>query len=263
LLLLMLGSDSTQGPAAAILIGAVVCCAAAIAGDNMQDLKSGHILGATPYKQQFMQTLGTVAGAMVVAPVLNLLQVAYGFGAKSPEHPMALAAPQATLMQSVAQGVFGGNLPWDFMVIGLLMGIVIIVVDEYLRRRGANFRMPILAVAVGLYLPFELDSAIMLGGILSWLIVRYQKRQEQQRSRGDHQAGVQRSDRTGLLFASGLITGEALVGILIAIPIAVTGSGDVLQVLREPLGSWPGLILLLGICGWLLSLAKKSYHQTS
>lgn len=261
LLLLMLGHDSTQGPAAAILIGAVVCCAAAIAGDNMQDLKSGTILGATPYKQQFMQTLGTVAGALAIAPVLNLLQTAYGFGAKTPEHPMALAAPQATLMQSVAQGVFGGNLPWDFIAAGVLLGIAIIATDRYLERKNKTFRMPILAVAVGLYLPFELDSAIMLGGILSWILARFQKQHSSGKSKEEQESAVKRSDHTGLLFASGLITGEALIGILIAIPIAVTGSGEILQLMSDPIGSWPGLVLLIGICAWLVHLSKKSYFE--
>lgn len=261
LLLLLIGTEGGKGAPAAILIGAVVCCAAAIAGDNMQDLKAGHLLGATPYKQQIMQIIGTLSGALVMAPVLNLLLTAYGFGAKTAAHPDALAAPQATLMQSVAQGVFGGNLPWDFIAVGVLIGIVIIATDRYLERKNKTFRMPILAVAVGLYLPFELDSAIMLGGILSWILARFQKQHSSGKSKEEQESAVKRSDHTGLLFASGLITGEALIGILIAIPIAVTGSGEILQLMSDPIGSWPGLVLLIGICAWLVHLSKKSYFE--
>jgi len=256
-LLFFLGNtDAGKGAAAAILIGAVICCAAAIAGDNMQDLKSGHILGATPKKQQIAQTLGVIAGAFVMAPVLTLLYTAYGFGPKTPEHPDSLVAPQATLMQSVAEGVFQGNLPWNFISIGIAIGAVVILFDRYLKNKNSNFRAPVLAVAIGIYLPFELSSAIMLGGVLAWIIHRYQKKQ----SHGD--AAKKSSDQAGLLFASGLITGEALIGIFLAIPIAMTGRGDVFAIVTEPLGSWPGVVLLLAICVWLVSLAKKAYRQT-
>ena len=172
ILLALLGKDSPQGPVAAILIGAVVCCAGAMAGDNMQDMKTGNVLGATPWKQQVVQFVGTIAGALVIAPILNLLNAAYGFGAKTELHPQALAAPQSTLMQSVAQGVFGNTLPKGMVLIGALVGVAIIIADKILEKRKSNFRMPILAVAVGLYLPFELSSAILLGGIVAHLLER-------------------------------------------------------------------------------------------
>ncbi|OWY24822.1 oligopeptide transporter, OPT family [Sphingobacteriales bacterium UPWRP_1] len=251
LLLLFLGSGSAKGPAAAVLIGAVVCCAAAMSGDNMQDLKSGYILGATPVKQQIMQIVGVAAAAFVLAPVLTLLHTAYGFGPQTAQHPHALAAPQATLMQSVAEGVFGGTLPWAMIVGGIVLGAVIIFADAVQERRGSSFRLPVLAVAVGAYLPFELDSAIMLGGLISWLA----ERQPQQQN---HTTGrVQEGNQAGLLFASGLITGEALVGIALAVPVALSGSTNVLALLQNPLGSWVGAVALAAVCAGLYVAAVK------
>ena len=154
ILLALLGSGAEKGPAAAILIGAVVCCAAAIAGDNMQDLKAGHILGATPRKQQIMQMVGVVSAAAVMPLILQLLNAAYGFGPATEAHPNALAAPQATLMESVARGVFSGDLPWTMVYIGMGLGAVIIAVDQYLQSIGSSFRVPVLAVAVGVISTF-------------------------------------------------------------------------------------------------------------
>jgi len=238
ILFALMGDKGTEGAAAAVLIGAVVCCAAAIAGDNMQDLKAGHILGVTPFKMQFMQMIGVVSAALTIPWALNLLNTAYGFGPKTEENPNALAAPQATLMQSVSEGVFGGDLPWIMISAGMAIGVLIIIADQVQRKRGSSFRIPVLAVAVGLYLPFELDSSIMIGGLIAWLVQRARRHQQE-------------GSRSGLLFASGLITGEALVGILLAIPIAWTGSNEVMAIANEGLGPWPGLIVLIGILYWL------------
>jgi putative OPT family oligopeptide transporter len=258
ILLALLGSGAERGPAAAIMIGAVVCCAAAIAGDNMQDLKAGHILGATPRKQQIMQMVGVVSAALVLPLVLQLLLTGYGFGPASPENPDSLAAPQATLMESVARGVFSGDLPWTMVYIGMGIGAAIILIDQYLASIGSDFRVPILAVAVGLYLPFELDSAIMLGGIMAWLVNRYQQRH--QASMGDkHEEAAKSSERTGLLIASGLITGEALVGILLAIPVAIYQRSDVLAVGLN-LGTIAGAVVILLVCAWLYRTATKAYE---
>ena len=242
------------------MIGAVVCCAAAIAGDNMQDLKAGNILGATPRKQQVMQMVGVFSAALVLPLVLQLLNTAYGFGPATEAQPDALAAPQATLMESVARGVFSGDLPWTMVYIGMGLGVLIILADQYQASRGSDFRIPVLAVAVGLYLPFELDSAIMLGGVIAWLISRYQKKQETA-SEEDREEAVNRSNSTGLLFASGLITGEALIGIALAIPVAITERTDVFALMDEPLGSWLGLLVVIGICYLLYNLAVKSSRK--
>ncbi len=210
LLSALMGTEgAVSGAAGAILIGAVVCCAAAIAGDNMQDLKAGHLLGATPFKQQIMQMVGVISGAVAIPLVLNALLIGYGMGAPTPEQPNSLTAPQATLMQSVATGIFGAGLPWILIYIGGGIAVVIIVIDLYLKSVNSEFRMPVLAVAVGLYLPFELDSSIFLGGVLAWLLSRQTK----------HASHKETAANTGLLLASGLITGEALMGIAIAITI--------------------------------------------
>jgi len=245
LLLLLMGTGAANGPAAAIIIGSVVCCAAAIAGDNMQDLKTGYIVGATPWKQQVMQIVGTLSAALVIAPVLILLQRAYGFAGHSSATPHALIAPQANLIASVAKGVFAGGLPWDFVFIGMVAAAGVIMLDEYLVRRGSSFRTPVLAVAIGIYLPLELEMPILAGGIIHQAVKIYHQKNSlnQQVSQGYH--------HRGLLFASGLITGEALVGILLALPIVLTGRQDVLAVVNEPLGAGPGAILLTGIGYWL------------
>ena len=233
LLLLILGSGNPAGPAAAILIGAVVCCAAAIAGDNLQDLKAGRIVGATPYKQQLMNTVGIIAAALVMAPTLNLLLHAYGIGVPTDAHPKPLAAPQATLMASVARGVFHGGLPVDMVFVGMILATIVIAVDLQLERRNSSFRMPVLAMAIGIYLPLQLSVAIFLGGLIAWLAHR-------------NQTGAAReaAERKGVLFAAGLITGEALIGIGMAIPIVATGRADVLAFWGVHDSNWPGVVLL-------------------
>ena len=264
ILLVLMGDDVTRGPASAILIGAVVCCAASIAADNLHDLKAGYVLGATPMNQQIMLIVGVVASAFVMAPVLTLLHTAYGFGPKTVAHPDALTAPQATLMASVAQGVFGGNLPWDMIWIGIIVGAVVIIADQILKKRGSSFRMPVLAVAVGIYLPFELDCATMVGGVIAWLVTRYQNRRKK---RDDFDDAKERSDRSGLLYASGLITGEALMGIILAIPIAYYGGLNVFSINRlfginaDPFEAWPGLILLSIVGYFMYRVAAKSFSR--
>ena len=230
LLLLWISGASAESAAAAILIGAVVCCAAAIAGDNMQDLKAGYLLGATPWKQQVMQGIGVLSAALIMAPVLNLLLTAYGMGPPSEAHPNSLAAPQANLMASVAGGVLGGQLPWDLISLGGAIGCAIIGIDTWLQKIGSAVRVPVLAVAVGIYLPLELSVPIAIGGLIAWLTTR---------RIGSATAG------NGILFGAGLITGEALVGILMAVPIVVTGDRDVLAApLAWQLGPAAGLIML-------------------
>jgi putative OPT family oligopeptide transporter len=249
LLVALLGTDSAIGPAAAVLIGAVVACAAAIAGDNMQDLKAGHILGATPYKQQIMQVIGVVAAAFVMAPVLTLLLKAYGIGIPTAAHPEPLAAPQATLMAAVAGGVFQGGLPWTMITVGMVVAVLIIGLDLWLESRDSDFRTPVLAVAVGIYLPFELSVAIMFGGLIAWAVSRYNTGREAAAA-PDARPALKEArfagDRNGLLYAAGLITGEALIGILLAIPIVVTGRADALAFWGDYSHLyWPGSLLLV------------------
>ena len=250
LLVLLMGKGAANGPPAAIIIGSVVCCAAAIAGDNMQDLKAGYIVKATPWKQQVMQIVGTVSAALVMAPVLTLLLKAYGFAGHASATDNALIAPQANLISSVAKGVFQGGLPWNYVFVGMAVAVAIIVADVYLERKGSSFRMPVLAVAIGIYLPLELEVPIFAGGIIHQIVKAYHQR------KGVSKDAVKISNRHGLLFASGLITGEALIGIILAIPIVISGKPDVLAVFERPLGTWPGMILLVGMAYWLYRTAK-------
>lgn len=243
LLLLMGSSDPGRGAAGAILVGAVVCCAAAIAGDNMQDLKAGHVLGATPRNQQIMQMIGVLAGALLIAPVLNLLLESRGIGNPTVDHPNPLTAPQATLMMSVATGIFGGQLPWGIISIGASIGVVIIIADQYLKKIDSSFRMPVLAVAVGLYLPFELDSSIFIGGVIAYLIERSYRKNNIAKEKQE------KASNSGLLIASGLITGEALMGILIALLATFQFN---LSLADEPIGgSLLGLAILILILVYL------------
>ncbi|MHC4219062.1 MAG: OPT family oligopeptide transporter [Planctomycetota bacterium] len=256
LLLLALGTDTATGPAAAILIGAVVCCAAAIGGDNMQDLKAGRLVGATPYKQQIMQAVGVIAAALVMAPVLSALLRAYGIGEITVPGQEPLEAPQASLMQSVAVGVFEQNLPRALVWTGMVVAVGIIAVDFVLETRGARFRTPVLAVAVGIYLPLELSVPILFGGLVSLAAHRYHVRRQSP-------AEVRNSAaRQGLLLAAGLITGEALVGILLAIPLAIWEGENRIAVtfggwtgLEDPLW-WPGLVLLGLVLAALYRVAR-------
>ena len=245
-LVFLLGRDSPIGAVAAIMIGAVVCCAAAVGGDNLQDLKAGYLVGATPWKQQLMLGIGAFSCALVMAPVLNLLAAAYGIGAPTAEHPNALAAPQATLMASVAKGMFGGELPWTMIAIGAGVGAAIIALDEWLKSRGSSFRVPVLAAAIGIYLPLELMVPIFLGGLLSHLVER------KLHMHADTEEGRDRIHRPGTLFSAGLITGEALMGIAIAVPIVVSGRADVLALPASlHFGQLAGLAVLAFV-GWLL-----------
>ncbi len=246
ILTLLLGRNAAAGPVATIMIGAVVCCAASIAGDNLQDLKAGHMIGASPWRQQVMLGVGAIASALVMAPVLNLLLKAYGMGPATAAHPQSLQAAQATLMESVSRGMFGGHLPWNMVIAGIGIGAVIIVLDEILKAGESGARAPVLAAAVGIYLPLELEVPIFVGGLLAYIAERrltagiglFKPAKEE----------IERLTRKGMLFAAGLITGEALVGVLIAIPIVVSGRDDVFA-LPESLqfGGWLGLLMLAGL----------------
>lgn len=244
-LVLVLGRGHPAGPAAALLIGAVVCCAAAMGGDNLQDLKTGYLVGATPWKQQVMQVVGVVTGALVIVPVLTLLQAKYGIGEVTPLHPHPLSAPQATLMASLASGLFGEGLPWPLVGLGAGVSLLVILFDHRQEARGAAFRTPVLAVALGMYLPLKLSAAILAGGIVAELVQRKKP------------AGFEPRSHQGLLFAAGLVTGEALMGIALAVPIALSAvwpamGSDPLQIFETPpFGAWPGALVVAGVA-WAL-----------
>ncbi|MGH8080842.1 MAG: OPT family oligopeptide transporter [Lysobacter sp.] len=252
-LVLMLGRDSPIGAVAAIMIGAVVCCAAAVGGDNLQDLKAGYIVGATPWKQQLMLGIGTFSCALIMAPVLNLLAQAYGIGAPTAAHPNPLSAPQATLMASVAKGMFGGELPWTMIGIGAVIGAVIIAFDEWLKSRKSKFRVPVLAAAIGIYLPLQLMVPIFLGGLLSHVVGRRRGLTAE-----SSEEETDRVHRPGTLFAAGLITGEALMGIAIAFPIVIYERADILALPeRFHFGAGVGLLVLAAVV-WLFYRSSRN-----
>lgn len=244
LLVLFMGADHPAGPAAALVIGAVVCCAAAMGGDNLQDLKTGHLVGATPWKQQVMQVVGVLSGALVLVPVLSLLQAKYGIGDVTSTHLHPLSAPQATLMASLTRSVFGAGLPWPLVGLGAVIGVLVIVLDRRQEMRGSELRFPVLAVALGMYLPLKLSAAIFLGGVIAALV---------KRTMGEGSEPSQ----SGLLFAAGLITGEALMGIMLAMPIALgtvwpdMPSDPFTVFVFPPFGGWPG-VLMVAFVGFAL-----------
>lgn len=197
-------------------VAGVVCCATSTSGDVCQDLKTGHLIGATPFRQQWAEVLGVVVASFVMAPVLGLLHNAYGIGTDAhldaAHQGHALEAPQAQLFASLMNGFFGdAELPWHLIAAGAVVGLVIIVLDQLvLLPKKSSFRLFVMPVAVGMYLPLGLSAAILLGGLLAWWSGR-SHRDEESRGRG-HERGV--------LLSSGLIAGEAIAGVLIAIPKA-------------------------------------------
>ena len=251
ILLAIMGAGSTVGPVAAIMIGAVICNSAAVAGDNLQDLKAGQLVGATPWRQQVMLGIGALASAAVMAPVLNLLLEAYGIGTPAREGVNALAAPQAMLMASVASGIFGGGLPWNMVATGAVVGAIVITLDEWLKRNGKSWRAPVLAVAVGIYLPLELSTPIFAGGLIAELATRWHRRRN---PGGD----TEKLKQMGLLFSAGLIAGEAIVGVLMAIPIVITKDANVLAVAEslQP-GQWAGILTLAAVGWWMHRVATQ------
>jgi putative OPT family oligopeptide transporter len=240
----MKGGAGGAGPVAAILIGGGVCCAAAIGGDNMQDLKCGQLVGSTPWKQQVMQIIGVVVAAVAMAPILNLLNDSYHIGS---EH---LPAPQAGLMASVSGGVFNGGLPWGIVAIGAVIAAIVIGIDVSLERAGAKFRMPVMAFAVGAYLPFELTLPIFLGGVVAAVVSRWLD------SIGASPERRSLAERNGLLAAAGLITGEALLGIILAIPISIKQDENAIAIAKGDLRI-PGVLLCVLVLGFIYWAAKR------
>ena len=238
LILTLFGKES--GAAAAILVGAIVCCAAAIGGDNLQDLKTGNIVGATPWKQQIMQVIGVISAALSLGGILMVLDGAYGIADVTRE--TSLDAPQATLMASVAEGVFEGNLEWTIICIGAIIGLLIILVDQYQLKRGSDFRVPILAVAIGMYLPIELTFPIFIGGMINHYA---------------NKISSQKGKNNGLLIAAGLITGEALMAIFIAIPLFFEKELPKYPLPDEMYANIIGVIILICIIIGLYRTAKE------
>ena len=233
-LLKITGDKGAHGMQGAIAIGSIICIVAAMAGDTSQDLKTGYILGATPKKQQIGEIIGTIVSALVIGGVLVLLNNAWGFGSEQ------LAAPQATLMKMIVEGVMGGDLPWALVFIGAFIAIAFEVIG-----------ISALPVAIGLYLPLELSSTIMLGGLVRLFVDKLNAKEGKSDANSD--AG------SGILFCSGMIAGEGLVGILLAI-LAVFGVGDKINISGVFTTGQIGGVVLLAIMAalvWMTGRSKK------
>ncbi|MCU4676408.1 oligopeptide transporter, OPT family [Catenovulum sp. 2E275] len=228
-----------------MFLASVICSAAAISGDNLQDLKCGHILGASPWKQQVFQMLGVLVAAIVLPFILILLDNSYGIGRPSLANPHGdfLAAPQAALMQALTTGIFEQSIDWLLIKLGALIAIVIIVLDLILKKINSNFRLHVLAVAIGIYLPLALAVSLFIGGLLKLWIdrkVRFKSDQEQAQQ-----------NQNALLLASGLITGEALMGVGLAV-----FAGFIMPLPKTiEFAEWTGLIAFFLVC---LYLYKRS-----
>ncbi|MAM56748.1 MAG: oligopeptide transporter, OPT family [Salinicola sp.] len=240
--------------ALALFVTSVILAVAAISNDNLQDLKTGYLVGATPWRQQVALIIGCVVGALVIPPVLSLLYNAYGFAGAMPREGMdpgqALGAPQASLMTAIVRGVFSHDLEWTMIVIGLAIGAVLIGIDELLRKRGGGARLPVLAVGIGIYLPPSINMPLVIGAVLGWLIDR--RLRARARARGDDvERASERPRRRGVLLASGLIVGESLVGVLLAGIIGLSGAPAPLALVGDDfaaIAQWLGLAVFVVVC---------------
>lgn len=232
LLLKASGLTGVAGMTSAICIGTVICIVAAMAGDTSQDLKTGYIIGATPYRQQIGELIGSISSGLAIAGVLYLLNSAWRFGSEQ------LAAPQATLMKMVTEGVMNGNLPWNLVFLGIFIALAVEIIG-----------IPVLPFAIGLYLPIYLTTPIMIGGLIKLFI---EKRGS--KTSDDNNEAVSR----GILFSSGLIAGEGLIGILLAI-FAVIGFGDKIHLTNYGinLGTAGSIIFFLFLCLCLIFAIVK------
>ena len=242
LVLKVTGLSGIKGMCSSIAIGSIICIIAAIAGDTSQDLKTGFLLGATPKKQQIGEMVGVIASALAIGGTLYLLNTAYGFGTDE------LAAPQATLMKLIVEGVMGGNLPWTLVFIGVFIAVVVELIG-----------IPVLPFAIGVYLPVQLNACIMVGGLVRLIVEKIAGKKENKKEIVNN----------GILFCSGMIAGEGIVGILLAL-LAVFGIDKALN-LSEKLGISPvvsqigGVLLFAVIILTLLSFTfgkkKKSNEE--
>ncbi len=252
LLLLLLRADANMGMTATIIVGAVVCCSAAIAGDSMQELKTGQLLGATPYNIQIARFIGVAVTAITIPFVVIVLHQVYTIG--SPNLP----APQSYVMASIARGIFLGEMNWAMFVLGIVVGLVLIYLD-----------LPVMAVAIGIYLPFTLTLPIMIGGLLNQgtgnfvtkkveIIDKKAENLSTEECNGRISELKEKLNNQGILFASGLIAGEAIIGVIIA---AVVIGGIDLPLIGES-AWWPGLLVFGYLMILLIYVLLRNILQT-
>jgi putative OPT family oligopeptide transporter len=246
-------------------VGTTVIIAAgiAIANDTMQDLKVGQMLGATPWKQQFMLVLGVLVAAFVIPLILDLLYNAYGIGGSFPRPDMdknqMLAAPQAGLMAAVAQGVYARNLEWAMILIGGAIAILCMLANQVLKR--FNLQLPVLAVGVGIYLQLDSSMPLIIGGILSYIVqLKLDKRYPLREARNETKKAKHK--HRGLTLACGVVAGASVMGVLLAIPFALKQSSNALKIMPDDLNSLAGilgLIVTFLLCAWIYRVVLKKY----
>ena len=245
----------TQGLVAfALFVTAIIFGIATIANDNLQDLKTGQLVGATPWRQQLALVFGVIFGALVIPPILDLLNTAFGFQGAPGAGENALAAPQAALISALAQGVLGGNIDWSLIGIGAAIGVAVIIADEMLRRGTKGWHMPPLAVGMGIYLPMDLTLLIPIGALLGWYYNKWAARQ----------TNPDFAERIGTLMATGLIVGESLMGVLYAALVAGAeragseNSADVLALVHDFGWAVPlGIVLFSGAIAYLYMTTRQ------
>jgi putative OPT family oligopeptide transporter len=247
------GGDPAQTAglvAYALFATAIVFGIATISNDNLQDLKTGQLVGATPWRQQVALVIGVVFGGLVIPPVLTLLNTAFGFAGAPGAGENALAAPQAALISSLAKGVFGGDLNWKLLGLGVAIGAVVIAIDEVLKLK-TKFALPPLAVGMGMYLPMSLTLIIPIGALLG----RYYDKWAD-RTGGD----VEQKKRLGVLMATGLIVGESLFGVVFAGIVAASGNDTPLAVVGKGFANWAellGVVAFVALVGWLYQWTRR------
>ncbi|WP_375392897.1 OPT family oligopeptide transporter, partial [uncultured Sphingomonas sp.] len=251
----LFGRDTTPQTSAALvayalIVTGVVFGVATIANDNLQDLKTGQLVGATPWKQQVALIIGVVFGSLVVPPVLDLLNTAFGFAGAPGAGPNALSAPQAGLISSLAKGVLGGSLNWPMLGWGAVAGVIFIALDETLGALG-RLRLPPLAVGIGIYLPMAVILPVTIGSFVGWLYDRW----------ADRTGNPELARRLGVLTATGMIVGESLWGVAFA-GIVATAGGDAPLALVGDGFALPALIggtaLFVALVWWLYRKTRQA-----
>ncbi|MBD8879435.1 oligopeptide transporter, OPT family [Rhodanobacter hydrolyticus] len=238
----------------ALFITSVVFTVAAIANNNLQDLKTGQLVDATPWRQQVALVIGVIAGAAVIPPVLNLLNKAYGFVGVAGVGAHALPAPQAGLISALAQGVITNNIDWSLIITGIGIGVGIIVIDEILARTTRNMRVPPLAVGLGIYLPTVSTLMVVVGSVVGWLFDRRADRRSKK---------PEATKQLGVLLASGLIVGESVMGVVIAFIVGFSGKAAPLALVGESFGDaaqWIGgiafVVLVAVMYRWIARMGQ-------